>query len=51
MSRTDLRNLFDRHKRSDEISRALAVLAESGLARCEKHDTDGRPADIWISIG
>jgi hypothetical protein len=49
-TRDEIREHFSRHKRADEISRALAVLAEEGRARrTEKPDTGGRPAEVWIA--
>lgn len=50
MKRDELRNLFSRHKRSDEIGRALAVLADCKLARfVAVRDTGGRPAEVWFA--
>jgi hypothetical protein len=44
--------LFGKNKRSEEISRALRVLAEHSLARAEEQrDTGGRPSEKWIAIG
>jgi len=48
MTRTDLRDLFDRHKSADTISRALAVLQRAGLARSEAVQTGGKPAERWF---
>ncbi|MCP5118691.1 MAG: DUF3987 domain-containing protein [bacterium] len=47
MSRTEIREYFGRNKSSSEIGRALAVLAEYGLAQSESRDTGGRPAEVW----
>jgi hypothetical protein len=50
MSRTDLRDLFGRHRGADQIGRALAVLAERGLARrVMRTGTGGRPGEIWFA--
>jgi hypothetical protein len=49
MSRTEIRELFGRHKSADETMRALAVLFEHNLARRESKDTRGRPAEIWFT--
>jgi hypothetical protein len=52
MSRTDIRDLFGRHRGGDQIGRALSVLAERGLARRIKRDgTGGRPSEIWYATG
>lgn len=50
MTRTDVREHFRRHKTSDEIGRALCVLEETGLARRERHETEGRPAEVWFAM-
>jgi hypothetical protein len=42
--------IFGRHKRAEEISRALRVLASAGLAQAEQRDTGGRPAEVWSAI-
>jgi len=51
VSRTDMREHFQRHKSSEEITSALAVLVECNLARRDvQSDTGGRPAEIWFAI-
>jgi hypothetical protein len=50
LTRTDIRNLFDRHKKGHEIGRALRVLLENGLARFETEETAGRPAECWFPM-
>jgi hypothetical protein len=52
LSRTDLRDHFQRNKSASEINRALRVLQGLGLARMEKKHSDKaiRPAEIWFSI-
>lgn len=50
MSRTAIRDLFQRHVRDEEIERALGVLLAQGRARSEKVVTGGRPAEIWTSV-
>jgi len=50
LSRTDLRNLFARHK-SAEIDHALQALLAAGVARPIAQPTAGRSAEIWrVSI-
>jgi hypothetical protein len=51
-TRTELRDLFGRHRGADEIGRALAQLAAAGKAqRIIRDDTGGRPAELWITTG
>ena len=50
LTREDLYEHFGRHKRSSEISRALAVLASHGLARSVREQTGGRPAERWFAV-
>jgi len=51
MTRTDLRDLFDRNKPRAEIQRALAALLREGKARCETDpETDGRHSETWFAI-
>jgi hypothetical protein len=50
MTRTEIREHFARHKRSEEVARALGVLLEYDLARRETvTDTGGRPAETWFA--
>ena len=49
MSRTEIRDLFGRNKKADRISRALALLLESGRARCEREKTGGRSSERWFA--
>ncbi|MCB9875820.1 MAG: DUF3987 domain-containing protein [Planctomycetaceae bacterium] len=49
MSRTAIRDLLHKHRKADEIGEALELLAECGLARCEKADTGGRQAEVWFA--
>ena len=49
MTRTELRDLFDRHKSAGEIGRALSVLVQNGLVQSETdRDTGGRPVERWF---
>ena len=47
LSRTDISHLFGGNQSKSEISRALGVLTQGGLARSERIGTDGRSAEIW----
>ena len=53
LDRTEISSLFARHKRADEISRALAALQEHGLASVSPpvRDGTGRPSEVWFAIG
>jgi hypothetical protein len=50
MTRQDIRDVFSRHKSSAEIGRALASLAENGLARFQREDSGGRPTERWFTL-
>lgn len=47
LTRTEISNLFGGHRKSADISRALVVLAQSGLASCRPEPTGGRPDERW----
>jgi len=49
LSRTDLRDLFQKNQSSERIGQALAILLEHGLAHPERKDAEGRgrPVEIW----
>jgi hypothetical protein len=49
LTRTDLSNLFKRHKSGDRIDQALGLLERTGQARREKRKTGGRPSERWFS--
>lgn len=49
-TRNQIRELFSRHLRSDEIARALGLLQEQGTAYSRVDDqTGGRPAERWYA--
>ncbi len=48
LTRNDLRNLFGRHRSSEEIGAALRILGERGLVEFEREDTGGRPIERWF---
>lgn len=48
-SLTQISTHFGRHKKSDELQRALITLKESGIARSETRKTGGRAADVWFA--
>lgn len=47
MTRTEIRDLFKRHKSAEQITRALDLLARLGYAKSRNEDTGGRAAEIW----
>ncbi len=53
LDRTAISSLFGRHKNGEEISRALTVLREHGLAVVNRasQDAPGRPREIWFAVG
>ena len=50
LTRNDLRDLFGRHRSSEEIGAALRILGERDLVECEKEDTGGRPVERWFAV-
>lgn len=50
MTRTKIRDLFGRHRRAEEIARALTFLAERGRARMVSEETGGRPVERWFAM-
>jgi hypothetical protein len=51
MTRTDISNLFARHRTADQINAALALLLKLGRARFGEQGTDGRPIETWFAVG
>jgi hypothetical protein len=51
MTRTEIRRVvFQDHKTSDEVGRALALLRLFGLVRQDNTQTGGRPAERWYAV-
>jgi hypothetical protein len=50
MSRTEIRDLFARHGKVDQIAAALATLLAFGKARFEERRTSGRPVETWFAV-
>jgi hypothetical protein len=50
MTRTEISNLFGRHKNAGRINRALSLLLAAGRVRRESEDTGGRPSERWFSL-
>jgi hypothetical protein len=51
MTRTDISNLFGRHRTADQIGAALAKLLKMNLARFEEQQTAGRSIETWFATG
>jgi hypothetical protein len=49
MSRTAIRDLFGRHRSSDRVGVALALLVTKGRARVEHQSSAGRPVEMWFA--
>ncbi len=48
MTRTEVSNLFGRHKNTERINRAFSTLLGAGRVRREKEETGGRPSERWF---
>jgi hypothetical protein len=46
-TRSEISDLFRRHKKAAVIEQALRILEERGLARRHTTLTDGRSAEVW----
>ena len=52
LDRTTISSLFARHQSAVEISKALAVLQEHGLAKVRSaQEGSGRPRELWFAVG
>lgn len=51
MTRTEIRDLFQRNRRSAAVERSLGRLLGQGLVEFEKEPTNGRPAERWVAKG
>jgi len=49
-SRTNINDHFSRHKKPEEINRALRTIESKGLAECEKFTGKGRPVERWFIL-
>ena len=50
LTRTEIRDYFQRHASADRLGRALGLLLENRLARCERVQTGGRPEERWFGV-
>jgi Protein of unknown function (DUF3987) len=51
MTRTEIYNLFARHRTSDQIGAALLLLRTKNRVRSETKETSGRPSEVWFAVG
>ncbi len=51
LTRNEIRDVFARHRSSEEIGAALRILSERELVESEKEDTGGRPVERWFASG
>ena len=49
MTRTQIRDYFNRHKQKGEIDRALSRLVALGRIKVVREETGGRPAERYIA--
>jgi hypothetical protein len=49
LTRTELRDLFGRHKSGERITTALTMLQERGLIATRKERTEGRSVEVWFA--
>ena len=49
LSRTEIRDLFGRHKSAERINQALGLLLRLGRAAKEQEQTGGRPTERWYA--
>ena len=47
LTRSQVRDLFSRNRRSKDIGQALERLAAAGRIHAERHQQRGRPAELW----
>jgi hypothetical protein len=50
MTRTEIHNLFGRHRSADQIGIALSLLLKTSRAKFETRQTGGRPVETWSPI-
>ena len=50
LTRTEIQDLFGRHRSAHEIDAALAALAEHSLARWVSEGSNGRPVERWFAV-
>jgi hypothetical protein len=51
LTRTEIRDCFQRNASTERLGRALGLLLQHRLARREQLQTGGRPSERWFAIG
>jgi hypothetical protein len=51
MTRTEISNLFGRHRTTDQVGAALQLLKTKGRIRSGSKRTNGRPSEVWVAVG
>jgi hypothetical protein len=49
LTRTQVRDLFGRHRTADRIGLALSTLERFGRAKMVQRDSGGRPTEVWVA--
>jgi hypothetical protein len=49
LTRTEIRDVFGRNKKADDVGRALGLLLEQNLVVFRKEATGGRPTERWFT--
>ncbi len=49
-SRTEIRDLFVRHRTTEQLNRALARLEAADKAKKTERETGGRRAEVWVAV-
>ncbi len=49
LTRTEISKLFERHKRADQVTRALELLRSQNMAESRSSQTKGRPEERWFA--
>lgn len=50
LDREALHNALGRHRRAEDVGRALELLERTGLATLEREATGGRPREVWRAV-
>jgi hypothetical protein len=50
LTRTSIYKIWSRHQKRGDIDRALLWISHTGIARCEKLETGGRPTEMWYAL-
>jgi hypothetical protein len=50
LTRTEIRDYFQRNASADRIGRALGLMLQHKLVRREEHQTGGRPTERWFAL-